>query len=92
LIFSSRNVSHKRTQILILIWAKMAFDVVRKWRHRYRSRRELASLSYRERDDIGAGDANAEIASHFGENSALIGPDGIFPLVRRKLLESLNRK
>jgi uncharacterized protein YjiS (DUF1127 family) len=63
--FSSRNGSHKPAQMLILVWAKMAFDVVREWRRRCRSRRELASLSYHERDDIGAGDANAGIAKPF---------------------------
>jgi uncharacterized protein YjiS (DUF1127 family) len=63
--FSSRNGSHKPAQILILVWAKVAFDVVREWRRRYRSRGELASLSYHERDDIGAGDANAELAKPF---------------------------
>jgi len=36
------------------------------WSHNYRSRRELASLSERERHDIGfIGDINAEIAKPF---------------------------
>jgi hypothetical protein len=33
--FSSHNGSHKIAQILILVWAKMAFDVVREWRRQY---------------------------------------------------------
>lgn len=61
----SRNGSHKPTQTLILVWAKTAFDRVREWRRRSRSRRELALLSYHERNDIGAGDANAEITKPF---------------------------
>jgi uncharacterized protein YjiS (DUF1127 family) len=63
--FSTRNRSDKPTLTLNLTWAKMAFGVVREWRRRYRSRRELASLSYHERDDIGAGGVSAEIAKPF---------------------------
>ncbi|MEJ2377459.1 MAG: DUF1127 domain-containing protein [Pseudolabrys sp.] len=63
--FGNRIDSHKPARFLILVWAKMAFEVVREWRRRYRSRRELALLSYHERDDIGAGNANAELAKPF---------------------------
>lgn len=63
--YRSDDGPHKSTQTFILVWAKMAFYVVREYRRRYRSRRELALLSYHERDDIGAGNANAEIAKPF---------------------------
>ena len=63
--FSTRNGSDKPTLTLNLTWAKMAFEAVHEWRRRYRSRRELASLSYHERDDLGASRVNAEIAKPF---------------------------
>lgn len=63
--FSTRNGTNKPTLTLNLTWAKMAIGVVHEWRRRYRSRWELASLSYHERDDLGAGRVNAEIAKPF---------------------------
>ena len=46
---------------------RTAIAVVREWRRRARSRRELASYSYNERSDLGcfAADLDAEIAKPF---------------------------
>jgi len=63
--FGTRKGSDKPTLTLNPTWAKMAFKVVREWWRRHHSRRELASLSYHERDDLGAGRVNAEIAKPF---------------------------
>jgi uncharacterized protein YjiS (DUF1127 family) len=43
-----------------------ASALIREWRHRYRSRRELALYSHYERNDLSfAADVDAEIAKPF---------------------------
>ena len=65
--FSSRSAfSEKATLNMILAMAKMIVEVVREWRHRYRSRQELAMYSHHERNDLSfATDVDAEIAKPF---------------------------
>lgn len=67
LVYSRRSAcSKKATLSAIVAMAKMAVEIVREWRHRYRSRRELALYSYHERKDLGfAADIDAEIARPF---------------------------
>jgi uncharacterized protein YjiS (DUF1127 family) len=56
----------KAARTRILTTAAAAFAVLREWRHRFRSRRELASYSYYERNDLGfAAEVDAEIAKPF---------------------------
>lgn len=56
----------KATLYAFLALAEMAVDVLREWRRRYRSRLELASYSYHERNDIGfSADWDAEIQKPF---------------------------
>jgi uncharacterized protein YjiS (DUF1127 family) len=63
----SRSASYEKAALnAILATAKMAVEVVREWRHRYRSRRELALYSYHERNDLWfAAEVDAEIAKPF---------------------------
>ena len=50
----------------ILTFAAAACALVREWRHNYRSRRELASLSRHERYDLSFfGEVDGEIAKPF---------------------------
>jgi hypothetical protein len=67
LAYSSRSVfSKKATLNAILVMAKMAIEIVREWRHNYRSRRELAMYSHYERNDLHfAAEVDAEIAKPF---------------------------
>jgi uncharacterized protein YjiS (DUF1127 family) len=54
------------TLTAITAMAKMAIKVIGEWRHRYRSRRELALYSYHERSDLSfAADVEAEISKPF---------------------------
>jgi uncharacterized protein YjiS (DUF1127 family) len=56
----------KVTLDAILAPANMALDVLREWRRRHRSRLELASYSYHERNDLGfSADWDAEIQKPF---------------------------
>ena len=51
---------------LIVTPARTAFEVLREWRRRSRSRQELALFSWRERNDLPfSGDVDAEIAKPF---------------------------
>ena len=65
--YSFRSSSPKgATLASITAMAKMAVEVLREWRHCYRSRRELAMYSYHERSDLGfSADADAEISKPF---------------------------
>jgi len=65
--YRSRSASAKNSTLtVILAMAKMSSAVVREWRRRSRSRRELASYSYHERNDLPfAADVDAEIAKPF---------------------------
>jgi uncharacterized protein YjiS (DUF1127 family) len=65
--YGSRGAStEKATLDTILALARRTVDVLREWRHRYRSRLELASYSYNERSDLGfAADLDAEIEKPF---------------------------
>ena len=65
--YSSRSAySENATLTAILTMAKTAIEVVRRWRHNYRSRRELAMYSHHERNDLSfAADVDAEIAKPF---------------------------
>ena len=65
--YRSRSASAENTTLTaILAMAKMAGAVVREWRRRYRSRRELALYSYHERNDLPfAADVDAEITKPF---------------------------
>jgi uncharacterized protein YjiS (DUF1127 family) len=62
-----RNDSYdKRPLSLIITPAKTAFEVLREWRRRYRTRQELALFSYHERNDVPfAGDVDGEITKPF---------------------------
>jgi uncharacterized protein YjiS (DUF1127 family) len=51
---------------LIVTPARAAFEVLREWQRRYRSRQELALFSRYERNDLPfSGDVDAEIAKPF---------------------------
>ncbi len=51
---------------LILATLRIVTEVLREWRRRYRSRRELAQYAYHERSDLGcAADIDTEIAKPF---------------------------
>jgi uncharacterized protein YjiS (DUF1127 family) len=65
--YSSRSTSpEKATLTSILVMANTIVEIVREWRHRCRSRRELALYSYHERNDLSfAADVDAEIAKPF---------------------------
>lgn len=65
--YSRRNgASEKTTLTVILAIAKTVAEVIRTWRHNYRSRRELAMYSHDARSDLGyAVDIDAEIAKPF---------------------------
>ena len=65
--YGSRGASTgKATLDTILALAKRSVDVLREWRHRYRSRLELALYSYDERNDLGfAAELDAEIEKPF---------------------------
>ena len=65
--FIGRNGLHGRpTLSLVVTPAKTAFEVLREWQRRYRSRQELALFSYHERNDLPFPDAvDAEIAKPF---------------------------
>ena len=65
--YSRRSAySENATLTAILTMAKTAIEVVRRWRHNYRSRRELAMYSHHERNDLSfAADVDAEIAKPF---------------------------
>jgi uncharacterized protein YjiS (DUF1127 family) len=65
--FISRNGLHDRpTLSLIVTPVRTAFEVLREWRRRYRSRQELALFSRHERNDFSlSGDVDAEIAKPF---------------------------
>lgn len=50
----------------IITFAATACAVLREWRHRYRSRRELALYSYHERNDLNfSAHVDAEMAKPF---------------------------
>ena len=56
----------KPTLSLIVTPARAAFEVLREWQRRYRSRQELALFSRYERNDLPlSGDVDAEIAKPF---------------------------
>ena len=58
--------SEKATLNMILAMAKMAVEIMRRWRHNYRSRRELGMYSQIERCDLNfACDVDTEIAKPF---------------------------
>ena len=65
--FISRNGLHDRhTFSLIVTPVGTAFEVLREWRRRSRSRQELALFSRYERNDLPlSGDVDAEIAKPF---------------------------
>lgn len=65
--YRSRSASAENTTLTaILALAKAAVEVIREWRRRSRSRRELAMYSYHERNDLrGAADVDVEIAKSF---------------------------
>jgi len=65
--YRSRSASAKNTTLTALLTlAKPAVEVMREWRRRSRSRRELAMYSYYERNDLrGAADVDVEIAKSF---------------------------
>ena len=60
------SLHDKSTLSLIVAPARTAFEVVREWQRRYRSRQELALFSYHERNDLPfPGAVDAEIAKPF---------------------------
>jgi uncharacterized protein YjiS (DUF1127 family) len=60
------NASMTATPNFILALAKAAFETLREWRRRSRSRKELALYSYHERNDVGcAMEIEVEIAKPF---------------------------
>lgn len=63
---SRRSPAEKTSLAPNLVFAKIPIEIVREWWRRYRSRRELALLSYHERTDLGfpAG-MDAEIGKPF---------------------------
>jgi len=65
--FRSRSAFAENTTLTaVSTLAKAAVEVMREWRRRSRSRRELAMYSYFERNDIkGAVDVDVEIAKSF---------------------------
>jgi uncharacterized protein YjiS (DUF1127 family) len=62
-----RDRLHDRSTLsLIVASARTAFEVVREWQRRYRSRQALALFSYHERNDLPfPGVIDAEIAKPF---------------------------
>ena len=51
---------------IVLATTRTAAETLRKWRHNYRSRRELASYSYSERSDLSLlTEVDAEICKPF---------------------------
>ena len=65
--YSSPSTSvEKFTLHVVMATAKIAVEVVREWQHNYRSRRELAMYSHRERNDLSfAAGVDGEIAKPF---------------------------
>jgi len=65
--FIGRNGFHDRpTLSLIVTTARTAFEVLREWQRRHRSRQELALFSRHERNDLPfSGDVDTEIAKPF---------------------------
>jgi uncharacterized protein YjiS (DUF1127 family) len=65
--YGDRSASTESTlPIITKAFAKTAIETLREWRHNYRSRRELAMYSHRERSDLRfAGDVETEIQRPF---------------------------
>jgi len=56
----------KAVGVQLLTLAAAGCEILREWRHNYRSRRELASLARHERYDLNfSGEVDAEIAKPF---------------------------
>jgi uncharacterized protein YjiS (DUF1127 family) len=63
---SPSTLVEKSTLHVVMATAKMAVEVMREWRHNYRSRRELAMYTHRERNDLSfAAGVDGEIAKQF---------------------------
>jgi uncharacterized protein YjiS (DUF1127 family) len=67
IVSHGHNASREQPTVnLILATVRIVTEVLREWRRRYRSRRELAQYAYHERNDLGCGaDLDAEIAKPF---------------------------